>query len=75
MRYSDSSDFDQFLHLAWFVLSDPFGHSNFMATAFALMGMNSWFFGRIDYQVSFFLICHRISSLMTPFSPCCVLGS
>ncbi|KAK3275455.1 hypothetical protein CYMTET_16415, partial [Cymbomonas tetramitiformis] len=29
---------------------DPFGHSNFMATAYALMGMDSWFFGRIDYQ-------------------------
>ena len=32
---------------------DPFGHSNFMATAYSLMGMSSWFFGRIDYQDRF----------------------
>ena len=30
---------------------DPFGHSRTMGTLFALMGMNSWFFGRIDWQV------------------------
>lgn len=29
---------------------DPFGHSTTMGALFALMGMNSWFFGRIDWQ-------------------------
>lgn len=29
---------------------DPFGHSATQATLYALMGMNAWFFGRIDYQ-------------------------
>ena len=29
---------------------DPFGHSTTMGGLFALMGMNSWFFGRIDLQ-------------------------
>lgn len=29
---------------------DPFGHSAFMATAYALMGMEGYAFGRIDYQ-------------------------
>lgn len=30
--------------------ADPFGHSKFMADAYAQMGMNSWFFGRSDAQ-------------------------
>ena len=30
---------------------DPFGHSRTMGALFAMMGMNSWFFGRIDWQV------------------------
>jgi len=29
---------------------DPFGHSAFQATAYALMGMDAYFFGRIDLQ-------------------------
>jgi alpha-mannosidase len=29
---------------------DPFGHSAFMGNLYAQMGMDSWFFGRIDYQ-------------------------
>lgn len=29
---------------------DPFGHSATQASLYALMGMNAWFFGRIDYQ-------------------------
>ena len=29
---------------------DPFGHSRTMGTLFSLMGMNSWYFGRIDWQ-------------------------
>ena len=38
------------LNTGWQV--DPFGHSAFMGAAYALMGFDSWFFGRIDYQVS-----------------------
>ena len=30
---------------------DPFGHSRTMGTLFALMGMNSWYFWRVDWQV------------------------
>jgi hypothetical protein len=30
---------------------DPFGHSTTMAALYAMMGMDSWHFGRIDYQV------------------------
>jgi len=29
---------------------DPFGHSSTQAVLYALMGMDAWYFGRIDYQ-------------------------
>ena len=29
---------------------DPFGHSSFQPTAYSKMGMDSWFFGRVDIE-------------------------
>jgi len=48
---------------------DPFGHSATQASLYALMGMNAWFFGRIDWQDRLVREKHKTCEVIMRGSP------